>query len=182
MPFPRVVGIRDKQSRWARPLAQRRLSRKDVEQLYDAHGGALLAYARSFTGDHALAEDLVHQVFASLLREDRNAPDVPLAYLYRSVRNAALNSRRNGSREAPLEGTPASFAHRDGDQDAALALQAALRDLPQEQREVVIMRIWSGMTLEEIAQASGESINTVASRYRYALAKLRGCLTPRGKD
>jgi RNA polymerase sigma-70 factor (ECF subfamily) len=163
-------------------LAQRRLNRREVEQLYDAHGGALLAYARSFTGDHAQAEDLVHQVFASLLREDRSAPDVPLAYLYRSVRNAALNSRRNGSREAPLEGAPALFVHRGGDQEAALALQAALQDLPQEQREVVIMRIWSGMTLEEIARATGQSVNTVASRYRYALAKLRERLTPRAKS
>jgi RNA polymerase sigma-70 factor, ECF subfamily len=52
-------------------------------------------------------------------------------------------------------------------------LQKALGDLPEEQREVVMMRIWSGMTLEEIGTATGVTPNTAASRYRYALDKLR---------
>ena len=56
--------------------------------------------------------------------------------------------------------------------------QVALATLPEEQRETVIMRIWSGMTLDEIAVATGVSLNTVASRYRYALHKLREKLKP----
>lgn len=57
-------------------------------------------------------------------------------------------------------------------------LQKALGELPEEQREVVVMRIWSGMTLEEIAAAAGAPLNTIASRYRYALGKLREKLQP----
>jgi RNA polymerase sigma-70 factor, ECF subfamily len=75
------------------------------------------------------------------------------------------------------EGSP-WFVHRGGDREAALALQAALAQLPEEQREVVIMRVWSGMTLEEIAQSAGIPLNTVASRYRYALEKLRKLMKP----
>ena len=162
-------------------MAQRKITREEVERLYDAHCGALLAYACSFTADRAQAEDLLHQVFARLLRGDVNAPDAPVAYLYSAVRNAALNTRRNGARETQLEIASPLFVHRGGDRDAALALQGALQELPAEQREVVIMHVWSGMTLEEIARAAGESVNTVASRYRYALAKLRNRLKPHGK-
>ncbi len=63
-----------------------------------------------------------------------------------------------------------------GNTEAELALQQALGELPDEQREVVMMRIWSGMTLEEIGTATGVTLNTAASRYRYALQKLRQLL------
>ena len=54
-----------------------------------------------------------------------------------------------------------------------LSLQNALRELPEEQRETMFLRLWSGMTLQEIADATDTPLNTVASRYRYALDKLR---------
>ena len=154
------------------------LSAEDVRRLYDQHGPALVAYACSFVVDAAVAEDVVQQVFLNLLRRPVPMPDVPVAYLYRAVRNAALNVRRNGLREVPLEPGDSCFVHRGGDKEAALALQAALRELPEEQREVVTMRVWSGMTLDEIATATGAPLNTVASRYRYALEKLRERLKP----
>jgi RNA polymerase sigma-70 factor, ECF subfamily len=154
------------------------LTADDVRQLYDRYSRALLAYACSFVPDVAAAEDILHQVFLQLLKGNTPAPDEPRAYLYRALRNAALNALRNGHRElAHGEGSgvkaTALFEHRGGDQDAALAVQAALRELPAEQREVVTLKIWTGMTLEEIAALSGIPANTAASRYRYALEKLR---------
>jgi RNA polymerase sigma-70 factor (ECF subfamily) len=53
------------------------------------------------------------------------------------------------------------------------ALEQALRALPPEQREVVHLHVYDGMTFQEVAAATGESINTVAARYRYALEKMR---------
>jgi len=165
-----------------RNLADRKLSADDVQSLYDRHGPALVAYACTFVGSFSDAEDVVHRIFLKLLGGNTIVPDAPLAYLYRAVRNASLNARRNGVREVPhddsVDARTQCFSRRGGDQESALALEKALGELPEEQRETVIMRIWSGMTLEEIGTASGVSLNTAASRYRYALEKLRGLLGP----
>jgi RNA polymerase sigma-70 factor, ECF subfamily len=167
-------------------LPERRLSADEVRRLYDQHGPALVAFACSIVADTATAEDVVHQIFLRLLRGDTLIPELPVAYLYRAVRNAALNSRRKGNRSVSFEDQPVAakslFQHDDGNREAALALQAALLELPDEQREVVVLRIWSGMTLEEAADLSGVSLNTAASRYRYALEKLRERLKPYRKS
>jgi RNA polymerase sigma factor (sigma-70 family) len=55
----------------------------------------------------------------------------------------------------------------------AIALQSALRRLPDEQREIVVLRVWGQLTFEEAAAIIGVSPNTAASRYRYGLAKLK---------
>ena len=164
------------------PLTQRKLGADDVRQLYQQHGAALLLYARCFVADRGLAEDAVHQVFLKLLRGETDAPETPLAYLYRAVRNTALNARRAGARKVALQEKDRWFAHSGENREAELALQQALAALPAEQREVVIMRIWSGMTLDETATATGVPLHTVASRYRYALEKLRQHMQPYQKD
>jgi RNA polymerase sigma-70 factor (ECF subfamily) len=159
-------------------LGGKTLGAEDVRRLYDQHGPALVAYACGFVRDTAAAEDVVHQVFLRLLSTERTMPDAPVAYVYRSVRNAALNARRSGLKLTELDPQSSVFQHRDGNQEAALALEKALAGLPEEQREVVVMRVWSGLTLEEIAAAVGAPLNTIASRYRYALEKLREKLRP----
>jgi len=159
-----------------------RLSAEDVRRLYDQHGPALVAYARGFAPDTAAAEDVVHQVFLRLLSTELTMPDVPVAYVYRAVRNTALNARRSSLRLAELDPQSSVFRHRGGNQEAALALERALAELPEEQREVVVMRVWGGLALEEIAATSGAPLNTVASRYRYALEKLREKLRPHKQD
>ena len=166
------------------PLTQRKLGADDVRQLYEQHGAALLLYARCFLADRGLAEDAVHQVFLKLLHGETAAPETPPAYLYRAVRNTALNARRASARDVSLQEREHDrwFAHRGGNREAELALQQALAELPAEQREVVIMRIWSGMTLDEAAAATGVPLNTAASRYRYALEKLRQQMQPHQKD
>jgi RNA polymerase sigma-70 factor (ECF subfamily) len=163
-------------------LGDKKLSVAEVRHLYDQHGPALVAYARSFVTDAVAAEDVVHQVFLRLLSTEIEMPDVPVAYVYRAVRNAALNARRNGQRGAPLDPQLSVFKHRSGNLEAALTLEKALGELPEEQREVVVMRIWSGLTLEEAAAATGAPLHTVASRYRYALDKLREKLRPYRKE
>ena len=154
-------------------MPDQKLSADEIKQLYNWHGAALLLYARGFVPDASAAEDLVHGVFLNLLRTRPKVREGPAAYLYRAVKNAALNAQRNRAREAPMPDREIWFMHRGGDHEATLALQAALAELPQEQREAVVMRIWSGMTLEEVAQATDVPLNTAASRYRYALEKLR---------
>jgi RNA polymerase sigma-70 factor (ECF subfamily) len=159
-------------------LTERKLAVDDVRQLYEQHGGVLLAYARSLVSNRSSAEDAVQQVFLKLLHGETVVPDVPLAYLYHAVRNAALNGRRSGAREVGMDGHERWFSHRGGNREAEFALQETLAELPEEQRTAVVMRIWSGMTLEEVAAATGVPLYTAASRYRYALEHLRERMKP----
>jgi RNA polymerase sigma-70 factor (ECF subfamily) len=159
-------------------LADHPFSPDDVRRLYDEHGAALVLYACSFVADGGTAEDVVHGVFLKLLRGKQIVFEAPAAYLYRAVRNAALNVRRDRSRDVALADQEVWVGQSGRNREAAFALQRALHELPDEQREAVVMRIWSGMTLEEVAEATGVPLNTAASPYRYALAKLRERLKP----
>jgi RNA polymerase sigma-70 factor (ECF subfamily) len=161
-------------------LPDLKLTRPALEQLYEVHGAALTAYACTFVNDFASAEDVVHKLFLSLLQKEIKMPDTPIAYLYRATKNTALNAQRITKREVAAGDSVdlPIFTHRENNREAALTLQRALYALPTEQRETVIMRIWSGLTLEEVAAATAVPLNTAASRYRYALEKLREHLKP----
>ena len=65
------------------------------------------------------------------------------------------------------------FAAEDGLAALVPDLEKALADLPEEQREVVVLRVWGEMTLQAAADVLDVPLNTAASRYRYALDKLR---------
>jgi RNA polymerase sigma-70 factor (ECF subfamily) len=137
----------------------------------------LLAYAVSLLSNRAASEDVVQQVFTRLLRGDLQINGAPTPYLYRAVRNAAQNFRRDHVREVDLDGI-GWLESPPGKEDDALALQSALRVLPSEQREVVVLHVWGQMTFDEVAATLDVSPNTVASRYRYGLARLRSELKP----
>jgi len=145
-----------------------------VGALYDRHARRMLAVARAITGSDADAEDAVQQTFLDLHRSRAALAraDDPRAYAYRALRNAALRSRRQ-VREAPLpdDFDPAHAAGPAPDRDAEL--ERALSRLPLDQREVVALKIDGELTFAQIAAALGVSPNTAASRYRYALERLR---------
>jgi RNA polymerase sigma-70 factor (ECF subfamily) len=149
--------------------------RNEVRELYELHGRALLAYACAFLHDPAEAEDVLHQVFLQLLRDGGTRIESP-GYLFRAVRNRVLNHLRGRSREVTLDDAPDGNAQwlesPSNSTETALALQSALRTLPEEQREVIVLRVWGQLTFEEVAAVVGVSPNTAASRYRYGLAKL----------
>jgi RNA polymerase sigma factor (sigma-70 family) len=144
-----------------------------VEALYGHLGPPLLAYARSMLRDAASAEDVVHEVFLKLISTRESLPVEPRPYLFRAVRNTSLNRLRTTRRETAQRMEPAMFVARDGLSSLVPDLERALAALPEEQREAVVLRVWAGLTLEEVAQVAGTSANTAASRYRYGLARLR---------
>lgn len=147
-------------------------------RLYDDHVATLYRYALMLLADPAAAEDIVQDAFAGLLASTV-LPEDPLQYLRTSVRNGCYTRLRRrlrwSMRDMPLLdlATPAGV---DGGE--RVALERALRTLPAEQREVVHLHVYEGWTFREVAGMSGESINTIASRYRYALARMREALTP----
>jgi RNA polymerase sigma-70 factor, ECF subfamily len=150
------------------------VSHEAVEGLYRQLGPGLLAYARSLVRDRGEAEDVLQQVFVKLMTAPSDAwPREPRPYLFRAVRNTCLNRRRSTRRETERIETAPMFNAPNGRLDLAADLEAALQGLPDEQREVVMLRLWGEMTTEATAEVLGVSANTVASRYRYALVKLR---------
>ena len=153
-----------------------------VGRLYDEHGPALYRYALMLLADGPGAEDAVQQVFASLVRGG-SAPTIAhdRHYLRRSVRNAcysALRKRAVRAEVADAQPLLEQLASGEVALDERLALERAIRSLTMEQREVVHLHVFEGLTFQEVADAVGASINTVASRYRYALAHMRAVLTP----
>ena len=149
------------------------MNHREVVALYEEHGRALLAYACALVRDPSAAEDVLHQVFLNLLRGKRTIDGEPAAYLFRSVRNTALNHIRGQAREVELADGGVWLESPDGSRETAMALQSALKSLPDEQREVVVLKIWGQLTFEEAAAVIGISPNTAASRYRYGLEKLK---------
>ena len=145
----------------------------EIEELYQRHGPALLLFAIAMTGERSSAQDAVQQVFARLL--ERGLGDIvdAKAYLYRCVRNAVLNEAKAQRRNVPLDEDTPWFDVLNRDAREELSLRRALRELPGEQRQVVALRVWCGLSHAEVGTLLEISANTVASRYRYALEKLR---------
>jgi len=147
-------------------------------RLYDTYGASLYRYALMLLANAPAAEDAVQQVFASLLKGSTMAIEKDAHYLRRAVRNECYSTlRRQSLRDAHGGELLEAIAGADTRPEERLAIEDALRSLSPDQREVVHLHVYEGMTFQEIADASGESINTIASRYRYALAKLKQTLT-----
>lgn len=147
--------------------------------LYERHKGAVAAYARALTGSGDDADNIVQEVFLSVIRHaDSLTPEGNFrAYLLAKCRGLALNLRRV---KAPQTGEYADAAVQSPGPDevaegneSAERLARAVAALPDEQREVITLRAHAGMTVNEIAEMLGEPVGTVKSRYRYALEKLK---------
>jgi RNA polymerase sigma-70 factor (ECF subfamily) len=146
----------------------------EVEALYRQHGPALLLFAASIIGDRASAQDAVHQVFLRLIeRNDLSRAADTKAYLFTCVRNAVLTARRVSNRNSPIDPEAIRFISEQRDFAEEVNLKRALVALPEDQREVIVLHIWGELTFSQIGELLGVSLNTAASRYRYALAKLK---------
>lgn len=146
----------------------------DIEFLYRQHGPALLLFAQTVTGERGRAQDAVHQVFLKVIEKGNlNQVGDKKAYLFACVRNAALNEGKLRNRNAPLDPNAAWFGPPDRDYAGEQNLRRALQSLPDDQRQVMVLHVWGDMTFSQISNLLNLSSNTVASRYRYALAKLR---------
>jgi RNA polymerase sigma-70 factor (ECF subfamily) len=155
--------------------------------LYEENVPGLLVFARSLTGEAALAEDAVHQAFVGLAAKGMSAVASPRAYLYGAVRHAALNVLRGEARRARAhEGSKtrvalfAAPADTKDDEERAARLDEAVATLPENEREVVLLKVWGALTFEEVGETMGTSPFTAASRYRTALARLRNELAKEG--
>jgi RNA polymerase sigma-70 factor, ECF subfamily len=159
----------------------------DLERLYDAHAQALFAFLLNFTRNEADTRDLLQELFVKLARNPGllNGVREERAFLIRLAHNLAIDfMRRRATREKNYDQLAAEtvifFAPSPDPDEQAFreSLSQALGQLPADQRAVLHLKLWEGMTFEQIAEALDISPNTAASRYRYGLDKLRDRLRP----
>ena len=154
-----------------------------LRQIYEKYHADLLKLAIVLTGQSYTADDIVHDVFVKFAR---SVPRLSLAgslksYLTTSTLNRVRNVRRDQARrgERGLEHAAALPANTPRPDHWAIMgerlerLSSAMAQLPYEQREVITLRVQSGMTFRTIARCQNTSISTVQGRYRYGIDKLR---------
>lgn len=149
----------------------------EIEVLYRQYGAALLLFASAISGDRARAQDAVHQVFLKAIENwSVSQATNKKAYLFACVRNAVLNDAKVQDRNMPLDVDSAWFSPPDRDYAGEKNLRRSLGELPDDQREVIVLHVWGELTFSEVGDLLGVNSNTAASRYRYALTKLRGLM------
>ncbi len=158
----------------------------DLAHLYDEHAQALFAFLLNLTRSQEDTREVLQEVFIKLARHPellRPARD-KRAFLIRLAHNTAIDmirrrSTRNRYHEQFGQQESSTPIGADLDETAfSAALSEALGELPPEQRAVVHLKLWEGLTFTDIAEALEIPANTAASRYRYGLDKLRELLRP----
>ncbi len=146
-----------------------------VALLWDRYAADLLAFLQAFLCSRHDAEDVLQTVFVRIVRKRRYLADARSldGYVFQIARNEAasfvrLRRRRSGGGQW-LEAVETEARAGEWTEE----LQAALTRLPQEQREIVVLKIYRNKTFQQIGEMLGVSLNTAASRYRYGIEKLR---------
>jgi RNA polymerase sigma-70 factor (ECF subfamily) len=159
---------------------------RELGKIFDAHAPALYAFLLNLTRDEPDARDILQEVFVKLAARPALLDGVAevRSWLFRTGHRQAMDAgRRRATRERLVERVAQSIelfapAH-DPDADSFReAVAKAMAELPEEQRAVVHLKIWEGLTLAQIADILGIPANTAASRYRYGIDKLEGLLRP----
>jgi RNA polymerase sigma factor (sigma-70 family) len=145
----------------------------EVARLIDMHAACLVLYARQWCAE---PEDVVQEAFVKLVRQGRPPRDA-VAWLYRVVRNGALDTAKMARRRQRRESTVARpvrwFVEPEVDGLDAETAVAALERLLPEQREVIVSRHWGGLSFEQIADVVGCSASTAFRRYSAGVDELR---------
>src|SRR5262245_40096999 len=159
----------------------------DLERLYDDHAQSLFAYLLNLTRNETDTHDLLQELFLKLAKRPESLKGVrdERAFFLRLAHNLAIDlMRRRATREknnTTLTSESAALVAPPTDPDEQAfreRLSAALAELPLDQRAVVHLKLWEGLTFEAIAEALEIPTNTAASRYHYGIDKLRERLRP----
>lgn len=143
----------------------------------DANAARYLLFARAQTRGEADARDLLQEVLVELWRRANHRPPDD-ALVYKTLRRRAVDLARRTDRRARREREHAAqdWWQPPADAPADAELAEAVQSLPSPVREVVLLKIWSGLTFREIADLLAVPLPTAASRYRSALNQLRQIL------
>jgi RNA polymerase sigma-70 factor (ECF subfamily) len=160
--------------------------RAAMARIYEKYKNNLLRMAGGLSNQTSIAEDVVHDVFVSLAQSPGRLKlgGNLKGYLATCVANRIRNSNRSSQRRRTVNLDETEPSVKDSDlpegwiirNEELDKLNYALAQLPYEQREVVILHVQGAMKFRAIAKSLNVSINTVQSRYRYGLEKLRSLL------
>ena len=145
---------------------------------YQRNRSALFGYARSLVGDHALAEDALHDAVLETAQTNTRKRNLK-AYLFRAVRNRALHLLAKNGREVPasngqLDGIldPKTADASAVEEDGARFVAEQLARLNQDERETIFLHLFADLKFREIASLLNAPLGTVTARYRRGLTKL----------
>jgi RNA polymerase sigma-70 factor, ECF subfamily len=153
-----------------------------LKLIYEKYKNDLFALAIALSNDKASAEDTVHEVFVAFAQQaDKFQLKGSLkSYLSTAVANRVRNLSRNKSElTLDMEGVEIAAGALDQPDQLMMSIEqsqqiaSAIAELPYQQREVIILHLQSGLKFKDIANAQDVSVNTIQSRYRYGLNKLR---------
>jgi RNA polymerase sigma-70 factor, ECF subfamily len=143
-----------------------------LRQFYESNKQGLFTYALSLTRNISVAEDAVHTAFFGIVKRQFLPRDLR-PYIFRAIRNAAVDLKR---KDASTDGIFVEENLDSSDPYSSRMLNQCLEQLPEEEREIVIMKAIVGLTFSEISHLHRKSINTVTSRYRRAIEKMRSLI------
>jgi RNA polymerase sigma factor (sigma-70 family) len=153
--------------------SEKQMSPHDFARLVDTHGPPLMMYARQWC---RAPEDVVQEAFLKLIALGQPPREV-VPWLYRVVRNGALDagktSRRRQRREHTVARPERWFLEPAVDGLDAETAVAALQCVPIDQREVIVARIWGGLSFQEIAAVAGCSASSAFRRFSAGIDALR---------
>jgi RNA polymerase sigma-70 factor (ECF subfamily) len=152
----------------------------DLAGIYANHRQGLFTHALLITRSAERAEDAVHDAIANLCGRDAVNIVDPVAYVFAAVRTSAINQTRSAQRSQPTDslfaGSDAQIAAPDAQAiqtERTESVIAAVNELPADHREVVVLRVYAGLTFAQIAAIMCEPLPTIASRYRRSLERLK---------
>jgi len=165
--------------------------RESLEPLVRRYASSVLTYIERMVGDHHLAEELFQEVFLAIWRK-RKTYRFPNSFrpwlfaiatnrcrqAFRRAKPAAMQSFEEVTESEPTSSDPSPVEIAVATETAAL-VAAAVAQLPDQQRTVLVLRNWNGLSYAEIAQIVGRSEGTVRSHMHHALAGIRRYLEPR---
>jgi RNA polymerase sigma-70 factor (ECF subfamily) len=148
------------------------------DPIYESYNQKLFAFISRMIFDEDAAKDIAHQVWEKVILQRANADRERVqnvgGYLITLARNLALDHLRKTKKYAGLESAETLAAHEAGD-DRALVIEA-LKQLPEETREILVLNYYCGFSFEEIAEMLGKKPNAIWTRASRARARLKDIL------
>jgi RNA polymerase sigma-70 factor, ECF subfamily len=174
----KIEGVRQKHGA-GRSIQVNERKTMQLDELYDAYGDALYRYLTLKLGSAHDAEDVLQETFVRLARYvgRRGFIRDPKAFVFRCAHNEAnrfwKKRLRRRDEEAVFRPELASLIIKGPDEASEIHLGEALASLSAEQREVILLKDFEGLTFRTIGTACGVSTHTAASRHRYGMDRLR---------